>query len=485
MRVAPIMDRFRSPAASDALKIVLGAAAFGVLFALISLFLDVRIAAAIIGAGVLVVACLRNVLVAGAMLAAAMLFSPELRLGDGIILRVEDLIIPVLGLAVVAQVVIPRLGRPLRRSLPDLPVLAVLVVNALASVRGVMAGSVEMLPSILWNGKILELFLVYWVTFNFVRDPGRVKQMLGVVLVVFLGVALYACLQIPGTRVHSLQRLTAPFEGTPEPTTLGGYLTLISAVLIALALYEPSKTKKAAYWLMTAVVIFPILFTFSRTTYVSFGAMVLLLGLVTRHRSLTLVAAVALVLSPMILPQSVIDRVQMTFDVTRDYGLDPSLMERISVWAKVQYSLGDSLLLGHGVPQGILDSQFARILIESGVLGMAAWVAVFAACLAMGWRLLRRAEEPVHKALAAGYIVGTVSLIVHSLATITFYIVRIMEPFWFLTGLVASLDAYYRLRRPLSEEAHPEPDRDRSDGRGGNRAVQTSPATSLARPPSR
>ncbi len=41
-------------------------------------------------------------------------------------------------------------------------------------------------------------------------------------------------------------------------------------------------------------------------------------------------------------------------------------------------------------------------------------------------------------------MVGVVALSVHALATITFYIVRIMEPFWFLTGIVASLNAHYR-----------------------------------------
>jgi len=51
---------------------------------------------------------------------------------------------------------------------------------------------------------------------------------------------------------------------------------------------------------------------------------------------------------------------------------------------------------------------------------------------------------PLHKGIAAGYIVGLAAMVVHSFGTITFYIVRIMDPFWFLTGLVASLDAYYR-----------------------------------------
>jgi len=96
------------------------------------------------------------------------------------------------------------------------------------------------------------------------------------------------------------------------------------------------------------------------------------------------------------------------------------------------------------VPQPILDSQFARIILESGLLGLAAWILVLLCCFLIGRRLHRVATDPFHKAVAAGYLVGLAALMVHALATITFYIVRIMEPFWLFTGVVVSLDTYYQ-----------------------------------------
>ena len=45
------------------------------------------------------------------------------------------------------------------------------------------------------------------------------------------------------------------------------------------------------------------------------------------------------------------------------------------------------------------------------------------------------------RGLSVGLIAGLAGLLVHALAANTFIIVRIMEPFWFLTGIVIALSA--------------------------------------------
>jgi hypothetical protein len=62
-------------------------------------------------------------------------------------------------------------------------------------------------------------------------------------------------------------------------------------------------------------------------------------------------------------------------------------------------------------------------------------VAVFRLAL----RRLREAEDPFFKGLLTGFIAGFVGLVAHSLGTNTFILVRIMEPFWFLVGMIAVL----------------------------------------------
>ena len=172
--------------------------------------------------------------------------------------------------------------------------------------------------------------------------------------------------------------------------------------------------------------------------------MILLLCLVTRRSRLLLLFAAGLVAAPLLLPGQIFDRVLMTFDETRRFGLDPSVTERITVWTKALYVLRTRPFLGYGVPQPILDSQFVRTIYESGVLGLLAWIWILGACVSLGRRVYRVADSTLHKSLAAGYIVGVAAIAVHALAATTFYIVRIMEPFWLLTGIMASLDVFYK-----------------------------------------
>jgi hypothetical protein len=261
-------------------------------------------------------------------------------------------------------------------------------------------------------------------------------------------------LRIPlQSEIHSAYRLTAPFEATPEPTTLGGYMTLICGVLMSIALFETDGLRKAGAGALAVLSMVPLVYTFSRTTYLACLGMVLLLGVIARRYWLILLSLFGLFLLAAFGPQMVIDRVASTFDESRELGLDASAWERVYVWSKVRHNLGEYPLLGRGFPHPILDSQFARILIESGLLGFLAWCAVLVSCARMGLRLRGNASTPLHRAVAVGYLVGIGALVIHALATITFYIVRIMMPFWLLTGIVAFLDAWERERRVAPADA--------------------------------
>jgi hypothetical protein len=50
----------------------------------------------------------------------------------------------------------------------------------------------------------------------------------------------------------------------------------------------------------------------------------------------------------------------------------------------------------------------------------------------------RRTRDPLYRGLAAGLLAGLTGLLVHAVGANTFIIVRIMEPFWLLAGLVVS-----------------------------------------------
>jgi O-antigen ligase len=192
--------------------------------------------------------------------------------------------------------------------------------------------------------------------------------------------------------------------------------------------------------------------------------MLFAMGLMSRKYGLLFVAALLLVMAPLVMPPEVIDRVNYTFtgpetnEVTI-FGFitlhpDSSTMERIHVWKKVAFSFIRSPFIGYGLTyQQILDSQFARLLVEVGAIGSALFIWILIRIFKCAWYVLHHATSWMHRALALGYLAAFIGVIVHSLGAITFYIVRIMEPFWFFTALVVYLYLYTKNREESGELA--------------------------------
>ena len=48
-------------------------------------------------------------------------------------------------------------------------------------------------------------------------------------------------------------------------------------------------------------------------------------------------------------------------------------------------------------------------------------------------------DEELYKGLVLGFIAGFIGLVFHAITANTFVIIRIMEPFWFIAGMVIML----------------------------------------------
>jgi O-antigen ligase len=107
--------------------------------------------------------------------------------------------------------------------------------------------------------------------------------------------------------------------------------------------------------------------------------------------------------------------------------------EGLSHWRK-------SPILGYGVTgHHFMDAQYPRILIETGIVGMLAFAWLVYALFHVGLSAWRYAQDDLLRGLSVGLIAGFVGLLVHAIGANTFIIVRIMEPFWFVIGIVIAL----------------------------------------------
>jgi O-antigen ligase len=88
-----------------------------------------------------------------------------------------------------------------------------------------------------------------------------------------------------------------------------------------------------------------------------------------------------------------------------------------------------------------MDAQYPRILVETGIVGLLAFAWLVYALFQVGLSTWRYAQDDLLRGLSAGMIAGFAGLLVHAIGANTFIIVRIMEPFWFVTGIVIALSA--------------------------------------------
>jgi O-antigen ligase len=405
----------------------------------------------IIGAGIIFLAAFIKSDWGLYILIFSMLLSPEFlagetagsSLGRGVTVRLEDLLLVLIGLSWFARnAVMKDLGLFLKTPL-NRPIFFYIFACVLSTGLGVMAGRVELKTSCLFLLKYLEYFILYFMMANHVRSVTQLKRFVSCLLLTAFIVSVIGLLQIP-----SGQRVSAPFEGSVgEPNTFGGYLLFIGMVAAGLAAKIKERRTLHLLILLIVCILPPFFFTQSRSSYLAFVPALMVLGYLAERRLMILgLLAVGLLLSPLLVPEVVKQRILYTFNQPEEPGqisigtvrLDTSTSARLQSWKDAVRDFTQHPFLGYGVTgHGFIDAQLPRVLIETGLLGLSAFIYLLIAAFKLALQRLRETEDPYFKGLLMGFLAGFVGLVVHSLGTNTFILVRIMEPFWFIVGIIA------------------------------------------------
>jgi O-antigen ligase len=387
------------------------------------------------------------------VLLLSMLLSPEVVLGGKggiaeqreVSIRLDDFIILIIAFTWFAKnAVYKELGLVQRTPL-NRPIAAYATACLLATVWGVLWGRVSALSGLFYLLKYLEYFFVFYIVVNNVRTRQQARRLLSVALLTAALVSVVGIAQIP-----SGQRVSAPFEGeSGEPNTLGGYLILMMAVAAGIA----SETRRAAVRLagfgLALLMLVPFAYTLSRASYLALIPMSLCLVVLSSRRALLVPTFIlALAAAPLVAPPVMRERIEYTFRPQANQptvrvgqaGFDPSTSERLLSFKDALDAWTTKPLLGFGVTGfRFMDAQYPRTLVETGVVGFAAFAWMLWTLLRLAVSRLGAARGAESRGLVLGYLAGFVGLLVHAIGSNTFIIIRIMEPFWFLTGLVVVL----------------------------------------------
>lgn len=383
----------------------------------------------------------------------SMLLSPEFiasptagkELGRGVTLRLDDFILTVIGLGWLAKSAVHKeLGLFLKTPL-NRPIFIYLVVCLLSTGIGIMTGRAGVKTGFFFVLKYFEYFLVYFMVVNHLETREQMQRFLFCMFLTCFMVSLYGIFEIPGDG-----RVSAPFEGEAgEPNTFGGYLVFIGAVAAGLLDKIRNARLKAMLIVLIVVMIPPFLFTQSRSSYLAAIPVILVLGYLSEKRMIGLMLMLlVLALSPIFLPSQVKDRIMYTFTQPEESGqieigglkLDTSTSARVTSWKEAIKDWTNHPFLGYGVTgYAFIDAQFPRVLVETGILGLAAFIYLLVSTFKIARSSLAKLKLPVHKGLVIGFIAGFIGLLFHAIGANTFIIVRIMEPFWLVAGMVVVL----------------------------------------------
>jgi O-Antigen ligase len=385
----------------------------------------------------------------------SMLLSPEFALGGGLaerrslVVRLEDLLLIAISLSWFAKTAVNKeIGLVVKTPLN--PWILFYVVTALFSTTlGYLQGTVKNATGFFYVLKYVEYFVVYYTTVNNVRDRAQAWRLVMAAMATAAMVSVIGAAQIP-----SGQRVSAPFEGEAgEPNTFGGYLLLMMAIAAGIAL-ETTRVKTRGWTTaLIGVMAVPFVFTLSRASYLAVLPVIGTLALLSSRRILMMGALAVLVLvSPIVMtsavPEPVKKRILYTFQPERgqptvrvgQVAFDPSTSERLIAMQHAVTAWTERPLFGYGVTGfRFMDAQYARTLVETGIFGMAAFLALLWAVLRVGLASARRLDTREDRGLAIGFVAGTVGLLIHAVGSNSFIIIRIMEPFWFFAGVVMLL----------------------------------------------
>ena len=381
------------------------------------------------------------------------LLSPEFGMGGssngtttasrGVTVRLDDLLLMLVCLTWLFRMAVSKQLNLVRSTPINQPILWYWGASVLATMIGFYEGYVRNVYGFFFVLKYLEYFILFYVIVNDIHDRATLRRYIMVMMFTCFAVSLFGMSEIPKG-----ERVSAPFEGEiGEPNTFGGYLVLMFSLTLGMFLEERNKTIRRRWLMMMGVIIVPFAFTESRSSYLAFAVMMLAFIFFSSHRKTIITACLlGMLLAPFVVPKQVVDRIMFTFTQKEEAGqlqvgsvrVDTSTTERLEQWKKaLTVYFPSHPLMGRGVTGiSFMDAQYARVLSETGIVGLLAFLWLVYRMLMVFRQGSIELEDQRLRGVALGGFCGLAGLLVHAVGSNTFIIVRIMEPLMILLGLV-------------------------------------------------
>ena len=285
--------------------------------------------------------------------------------------------------------------------------------------------------------------LVFVATNLLVEDRKAVRTVVLLTAAALLGIAwvsVHSSMASTLTDFNEAARPKGPLAAGSNGTA--AYLAQLAMFMWGFLQFVKEKRYKLIGYGLIAYTLFAAMYTFSRGGYVAILASALVLGIV-KDRKLLVIFGIFLLTWQTIVPNSVRERVTMTKDANGQ--LESSAQERVDLWKESWDSFVHSPVVGEGfasfryghhVVSNLNDTHnmFVKVMVETGVIGLIMFFMIMQQMFALGYRLFRRAKDPMYRGLGLGLFLATCSCFIANCFGDRWTYLELTGPLFILVG---------------------------------------------------
>lgn len=354
--------------------------------------------------------------------------SPELVVMDTPNFRIEDLIFPVMVISWFTYF----LKEKKEFSYTGLtgPIVSYLAVSIISYLLNIGTGNLRNITTGFYEiGKLIQYFTIFVVFANSFEEIKEIKQCILVLIISFLIAGIHGIL----IRQNTPYIYGPPGEG---PNVQGGYYSLSLCIIIGLL----TTITDPILWLLllgiAGSIFYPLVYTLSRTSYISFVVGVTTIGILKAKKILLwliLFFAIAVSLKDTLF----FERASSILYIFSDKP--PSSWEaRVSGWQIYSRYFFNAPLLGNGAgfTTRTIDNEYIKVLVDKGLLGIFVFLWMLIKFLMIPIKSLKSVKEDnILYGYTIGFLAATFSIMVHSIGAVSFTVIRIAELYFMLLGI--------------------------------------------------
>lgn len=313
-----------------------------------------------------------------------------------------------------------------------------------------------------WKNLILSPILCL-IAFNNVRDLKWIQILLIAMLVSLFLNDFFFFKQFRWVKTWHYQddmRIAGVFTYL-GPNELGAFFVQYLMIIVGLLLFATRRLVKVLLGILAAFTTYCLIYSFSRAGYLAFIVGILFI-LLLRSKKLLFVFVLFLFVSPLFLPVSVMERVQMTVlsedekiemstsappstgnSSNNEQTFDQSAQGRFDIWKKAMDMFKSNPALGAGFRTFIFlhgidtHNNFIKFLAELGIMGFSIYIYLYYLAFKSGWRLYKIANTGILKGLGLGFATCVIANMICNFTHDNWSYLNLMGFYWVFLALVA------------------------------------------------